>query len=136
MQDGIVWRFKTARFEVALEITPEWGYRYDGDDPDGEVQKKLDDGEYVAFDSAVTVTLDGHEIAADYLGGSVYGDDTMDEFWTMHRSPNPMHRNCSIRRAKEPGTTIGHYFPDMVGEAITEARKYVKSMKGKPVLRV
>jgi len=122
-----VWSFKTARFEARLVIEETHGYRYDGDDADGEVQEKLDSGEYVAFESAVLIFLDGEMIAWDSLYGSVYAAGTMNEFWTMHRSPNPMHRNCSIRRAKEH-SLIGHYFPDMVRTAIAEARRYVAGM--------
>lgn len=122
---GTVWKFETLRFTVALEITEDFGYRYAGDDPDGEVQAKLDSGEYVAFDSDVVVYLDGEEIARDSLGGSVYAEDSVAEFWTMHRSPDPMHRNCSIMRAARGGNVgIGHYFPDMVRSAISDARKF------------
>ena len=63
-----VWTFDTARFRVALQITPDYAYRYDGDDEDGETQAKLDSGEYVAFDSRVVVMLDGEEIGSDSLG--------------------------------------------------------------------
>ena len=122
-----VWSFKTARFEARLVIEKTHGYQYDGDDTDGEAQEKLDNGEYAAFESAVLIFLDGEMIAWDSLVGSVYATETMNEFWTMHRSPNPMHRNCSIRRAKE-AVLIGHYFPDMVRTAIREARQYVASM--------
>jgi hypothetical protein len=136
-RSGIQWSFETARFTVELECTRDYRYRYDGDDPDGEVQTKLDTGEYIAFDSCVRVLLDGEEIGVDYLGGSVYDPETAHEFWTMHRSPDPMHRNCSIMRAKNGGNVcIGHYFPDMVSEAIREARKHVAGMRDKPKLRI
>lgn len=122
------WKFQTARFRVALELIEEYGYQYDGDDPEGETQAKLDSGEYVAFDSVVTVTLDGLEIGSDSLGGSVYAASTMADFWTAHRDPNAMNRNCSIYRdAMRARTghdcTICHYFPDMVRIAVAEARK-------------
>lgn len=131
---SLAWQFQTSRFTIQLWIEDDVYFVYDGDDPDGEIAKKLEDGDYVAFDSEVKVLLDGHMIASDSLGGSVYGADTVHEFWTMHRSPDPMHRNCSIRRKKKPGT-IGHYFPDMVRSAIEEARKYVANMSPPPRLR-
>ncbi len=130
-----VWSFKTDRFTVELFVTEEVGYRYDGDDPEGEVQDKLDSGEYVAFDSEVRVSLDGKEIAADYLGGSVYALDEVPDFWEAHRSPDFMNRNCSLRRAIQPGSTIGHYFPDMVATAIGEARDAMRRQPAKPYLR-
>ena len=59
MHKETVWSFKTARFSVALEITYEPNYQYDGDDEDGSIQDAIYRGDYVAFDSAVVVRLDG-----------------------------------------------------------------------------
>lgn len=119
-----VWQFDTAHFSVKLIVEQEDGYRYDGDDEDGEIQRKIDCGEYIAFQSAVIVEKDGEEIAADYLGGSVYDWRTVSEFWTAHRDKNPDNRNCSAMRAARGGNVvICHYFPDMVAQAIAEARK-------------
>ena len=58
----IVWEFKTARFRVTLETLREYDYRYDGDDEDGSTQAALDCGDLVAFDTTVTVCLDGRPI--------------------------------------------------------------------------
>ena len=128
MTTETVWTFKTARFTVALELEEIHGYQYDGDDEDGETQAKLDSGEYVAFDSAVIVELDGREIGADYLGSSVYAADDVAAFWTAHRDPDAMNRNCSVYRDAMRAKTgheciICHYFPDMVCSAIAEARR-------------
>lgn len=123
------WEFKTARFKVKLVIEYELGYRYDGDDPDGEVQAKLDSGEYVAFTSDVLVYLNGVEIGLDTLCGSVYECGKESEFWTAHRDPDPMHRNCSIMRAaKGENVAIGHYFPDMVRTAVADARRWLANV--------
>ncbi len=132
---GRVWEFHTDRFTITLDIEIDNGYRYDGDDPDGEVQSKLDDGEFVAFDSIVTVYCDDTEIASDSLGGSVYDPDEMSDFWTAHRDSNPMNRNCSIMREARGGACIGHYFPDMVSQAIKDARRYLANVRRPPVLR-
>lgn len=133
MRQGTVWKFKTRHFTIRLNIDEEQGYRYDGDDEDGEIQRKIDDGEYVAFTSCVSVEMNGQEIASDYLGGSVYGEDSYSEFWTSHRSPDFMNRNCSLmREAKGQNAMIGHYFPDMVRRAIADARKYISDI---PTLR-
>lgn len=126
--DGIVWTFNTERFCISLEIEVESYPHYDGDDEDGEIQRQLDNGSLVQFDSRVVVELDGVEIASDHLGASVYDPRTADEFWTAHRDPDPMNRNCSIMRASHPAgpnVSMCHYFPGMVREAIREARKHL-----------
>ncbi|RWF33768.1 hypothetical protein [Mesorhizobium sp.] len=133
---GTVWVHQTARFRVRLEIEPDNNYRYDGDDENGETQASLDSGEFVAFDSAVIVELDGEEIARNTLGGSVYDSDRVAEFWTDHRCSDPMNRNSSIMRAaRGSNVSICHYFPDMVREAIGEARTAVEMMRVPPRMR-
>ena len=130
MKEDSVCRFKTARFEVELLIERNFCYQYDGDDENGETQAKLDGGEYVAFDSRVVVYLDGEEIASasDSLSGSVYGADDWREFFTAHRDSDPMNRNCSIMRAaRGDNCCICHYFPDMVAQAVAEARRVLRS---------
>ena len=119
-----VWAFKTARFTVELQIAQDYGYQYDGDDEDGETQRRLDSGEYVAFDSRVVVYCAGREVGFDSLGGSVYAAGDVSEFWTAHRDANPMNRNCkAFREARGANSVICHYFPAMVAQAISEARK-------------
>lgn len=130
---GTVWTFKAGRFLVSLELERDHRYKYDGDDPDGETQDKLDSGEYVAFDSVVRVELDGEEIAADYLGGSVYAYDDVSDFYTEHRTSDPEYRNTLAQKAR--GVCIVHYFPDMVRTAISEARAYVRNMSVPPRVR-
>lgn len=127
---GTVWTFKAGRFVVSLELTRDYGYKYDGEDEDGETQAALDCGDFVAFDSAVIVELDGEEIGADYLGGSVYSRDGVEDFYIGHRDIDPMNRNCSIMRAAHGGNrSIGHYFPDMVSQAIGQARRTIAARK-------
>lgn len=135
-----VWQFKTARFTVGLYLQRDRSYRYDGDDENGETQAALDSGEYVAFDSVVRVALDGETIAENHLGGSVYAAETVSEFWTAHRDPNPMNRNCAAMRLASGGSedarvSICHYFPGMVSEAIADAREHVEQMVIPPRMR-
>lgn len=130
MKQGEVWSFKTKRFEVSLILERDRHYQYDGDDDDGETQAKLDFGEYVAFNSCVQVSLDGERIADEWLCGSVYDADNYREFWTSHRDPDPMNRNCTIMRDAMFAKTghhavICHYFPGMVTEACKQARHYL-----------
>ncbi len=124
-QTGTVWTFRAGRYRVALHTQLEDGFIYDGEDATGEIQSKIDDGEYVAFWSMVTVELDGALIGSDSLYGSVYAWDEMSDFWTAHRDSNPMNRNCSVMRAARGGNaSIVHYFPGMVREAIKQARDW------------
>ena len=125
---GTVWSFKTKRFEIRLEIERDYNYQYDGDDENGEVQSKLDSGEFVAFDSSVIVFFDGDMIAWDSLCGSVYDYREISEFWQAHRGPDPMDRNCSEMRAARGNIGICHYFPDMVRSAVKDARKYMHEL--------
>lgn len=122
-----VWKFRTERFAVSLSIQPDYGYQYDGDDPDGETQAKLNSGEYVAFDSFVTVELDGRVIGRDSLGGSVYAAGEVTEFWTAHRDSPAEYRNTLAQKAA--GRVICHYFPDMVRQAIRDARETLADMR-------
>lgn len=132
-----VWSFTTSRFTVALYVERDRNYIYDGDDEDGSYQEKIDSGEIVAFDSRVVVTLDGEEIASNWLCGSTYGADEVDQFWTAHRDADPMNRNSSVmREARGHNVVICHYFPDMVRETISAARDHVAAMAVPPRLRV
>ena len=126
---GTVWTFKAGRFVVSLELIRDHGYQYDGEDEDGETQAALDAGQLVAFDSFVSVELDGEQIGADALCGSVYGRDEVAAFYSDHRSADPMNRNCSIMRAARGNCSICHYFPDMVRQAIAEARGTIEARK-------
>ena len=136
--NGVVWSFRTARFEVTLRIERDRHYQYDGDDPEGETQAKLKSGEYVAFNSFVDVELDGVTVGTSALYGSVYSAEDYSAFWTDHRDADPMNRNCTIMRAAHPAgphVSICHYFPDMIAEAISEARANVGRMTIPPRMR-
>ena len=114
-----VWRFDTKRFTVALQMTPDDDLDLSWDET-GETQDKLASGEYTAFGSRVVVYCDGQQVGSDSLWGSVYAEPR--EFWTAHRDPDPMHRNCSLMRKVRGNITYCHYFPEMVRIAIGNAR--------------
>jgi hypothetical protein len=127
---GNVWQFETARFTVTLRIEREFNFKYDGDDENGETQRALDCGDYVAFNSFVTVDLDGETIGRDSLFASVYGRDNFAEFWTAHRDTDFMNRNCEAMRAKRGSNVcICHYFPGMVLGAIRDARETLRARR-------
>jgi len=122
------WRFTTARFEVLFDVASC------EDDPADSFQFQ-DDIDAVRnetvcwFDARVRVLCDGEEVGSDYLGCCVY--NSIEEFYTSHRDPDPMNRNCTIMRRARGGNdpdakiSLCHYFPDMVSEAISAARKRI-----------
>ena len=126
------WTFKAGRFTVSLFVERDESYQYDGDD-DGETQEALDLGNFVAFDSRVVVELDGDEIGSDTLCGSVYAEDSVPEFWTAHRDPDDSNRNTLEKKARN--VVIGHYFPDMVANAIEMARDTIRNRPDAPYVR-
>ena len=105
-----LWTFRTKNFRVEWQISPCTSLDLSFDDT-GEAREKLGSGEYVAFDSAVVVYFRGDEIAADYLGESIYANpkDFRDHFGMNAKGH-------------------GSYFSDMVREAVREARKHFADM--------
>lgn len=132
------WRFETARLAVVFETAPC------EDDPKDHFEfpqdiAAVEDGTVEWFDARVRVldlqkaTLHSrHELAADYLGCCAY--NTVREFYTSHRDPDPMNRNCTIMRAArgngnpDAKISICHYFPSMVSEAIDAARERFEAL--------
>lgn len=118
-----MWSFSYGRFTLVAEIEPSQDLDLSWDE-DGEVAENLDNGTYLAFDTRVSVWFKGVMIAQDWLCQSIYADP--EEFFTSHRDPDPMNRNCSIMRAaKGENVAICHYFPSMVHEAVSMARAWV-----------
>lgn len=121
MRHERLWSFKTKNFKVILDCAPEdcpdlsWA--------DEETLDKLERGVYVNVMFRVRVLHHGREIGSAILGNSVY--ENVREFGTAHRDPDPANRNCMATNAKH---SIGHYFPDMVREAINEARSFIATL--------
>jgi hypothetical protein len=131
-----VWIFRTPRFRVVACAEREYGFQYDGDDEDGKTQATT--RKRGMFATAVYVYLDDEDepCGADYLNGSVYDRDTWHEFFTAHRDRDPMNRNCEAMRAAHGGNMfIGHYFPDMVRNAVADARSTIAKRRNLPRLR-
>jgi hypothetical protein len=122
-----MFRFETANFIVRATIEPDSDLDLSWDE-DGSVTDALDRGLFQSFCTVVTVsTKDGIELGRDILGGSIYEKPA--EFFSDYRSADPMNRNCSaMREANGGNVVIGHYFPDMVRNAISEARKRLATM--------
>lgn len=121
-QEETVWSFETARFAVELHIAPEDMGPADSFEFEEDIAA-VRDGTVEWFQASVVIKLDGREIARDSLGGCAY--NSVREFFTSHRDPDPMNRNCSVMRAAKGDVCIGHYFPGMVSEAIAEARRRI-----------
>ena len=58
-------------FDIHFYVLIEYG-QYIGDDPDGEIQRKIDDGELEWFCAKVVAEKCGVELAWAYLGNCVY----------------------------------------------------------------
>jgi len=103
--------FRTARFNV----TCDWTYEDcpDVSWADAETLAKLESGEYVNATFRVRVMYDGREIAADYLGNSVYANPS--DFAREHIGIKP--------KCRADGMNYGTYFSGMMHEAISAARK-------------
>lgn len=122
-----MYRFETANLIVRATIEPDSDVDASFDET-GETQAKLASGEYEAFGTVVTVsTSSGIKLAESSLWGSIYSRPS--DFFEEHRAADPMQRNCSLMRAANGGNvSICIYFPDMVREAIAEARKALANM--------
>lgn len=120
MQWQSLWDFRTKHYHVACEAT------YDDDTDlswaDEETLEDIREGRLTVYGVRVVVRKAGIEIGEDSLWGCVYKD--IDDFVREHRNSDPLNRNSSIMRAaKGSNVVICHYFPDMVSEAIKQARQ-------------
>lgn len=135
MHRETVWEFKTRKFRVTLDIAqceddPRDSFSFDED------IEAVENGRVEWFNAYVTVYgPKGVEVAQDSLHCCAYA--TIREFYTSHRDRDPMNRNSSIMRAaRGSNVTICHYFPDMVSEAIGEARKFLANLKSVKLRKV
>ena len=101
------WTFKTARLRVALELHDCDDLDLSWDD-DGSVRDGLERGVFIAFDASVVVKLDGREVGRDWLGQCVY-------------------------RSADDFRYGGGYFPDMVSEAVADARRNIAKLRDFPM---
>ena len=109
-----IWSFDTARFSVVLECEDERDP--DTSWADDETLANLESGCWVNACFAVRVFMDGVEVASSYLGNSIYAE--VADFRREH-----ITYAVDVRAARERGVSMGSYFPEMVREAIAEARK-------------
>lgn len=129
IRDNAAWKFETARFFVGFYAEPEETDPSDSFEFPEDIEA-VHSGAVEWFCASVRVYLkpeadsdpsEWSEISADYLGSCAY--KSVREFYTSHRDPDPMNRNCSIMRAaRGDNVVICHYFPSMVSEAVRNAR--------------
>lgn len=110
-----MWEFNTKNFKVVASVSPDPDVDTSFDETD-ETNQKLASGEWIAFQTAVRVYWNGVEIGTDYLGGSIYANPH--DFFKEHIG--------LAAKSRADGRNYGAYFPDMVREAIREARKALK----------
>lgn len=102
-----MWTFKTRNFTVKWQISPCADLDLSWDDT-GETAENINSGLWTAFDSRVAVFYRGRVVGEDHLGQSIY--------------ENP-----------EDFRTEGGYFPDMIRNAIAEAR--AEMLRDMPYIR-
>lgn len=117
-----LWSFKTGRFKVTCDATPDEHPDLSWCDED-ELQD-IHDGVVQCLMFRVVVWLDGYAMGSDYLGGSLYRDPN--DFVSDHWRSDALGRNTLAMKAA--GVCIGHYFPGMVRTAIEEARQEVRRL--------
>ena len=113
-----MYRFTIGTLTVRAVIEPD----YDVDtsfDETGETAERIASGEWEAFGTIVTVERNSKVIGEDSLWGSIYANPS--EFFSDHRDPNPANRNTLAMR--DSGRVICHYFPEMVRQALSDARR-------------
>jgi len=112
--ETIMREFNTKNFRVVASIEPDQDVDTSFDET-GETADKIESGEWEAFQTSVVVYWNGAEIGADYLGGSIYANP--EDFFKEHIG--------LAAKSRADGRNYGCYFPDMVREAISEARKHL-----------
>ncbi len=112
-----IWQFETRNFRVVASISPDTDVDISFDET-SETRDKLESGEWTAFETAVRVYFRDAEVAADYLGGSIYAEPR--DFFREHIG--------LAARSRADGRNYCCYFPGMVSQAISEARKALADM--------
>lgn len=129
-----LWTHETARFLIAFHAEPEDTDPADSFEREDDIEA-VRNGSVEWFQAVVEVYgPEGELLGADSLGGCAY--NSIREFYESHRDADPLNRNSSIMRAaRGDNVCICHYFPDMVRNAISEARKHI-SARGEAYARI
>jgi len=119
-EDNELWRFETARYAVTLHAIEEDMDPSDSFESEDDVEFARSGDPAAWFCAAVRVVnkKTGIELGSDVLGGCSY--KSFRDFYSGHRDRDPANRNTLAMKAKN--VVICHYFPDMVSQAIDNAR--------------
>lgn len=119
-----LWRFETRALAVVCYAEPEELDPADSFDFDEDIEA-VRSGAVDWFCAVVEVQdrESGEVLGSDVLGACAY--KSARDFVTGHRDPKPENRNCFATLVKH---TICHYFPSMVGQACSEARKTLRRL--------
>lgn len=128
--DNEIWSFETENFRVVATAEPEEIDPADSFEFEDDIEFARSGDPAHWFCAVVTVfhKPTGMELGSDCLGGCSY--NSFEEFVSGHRQGGPENRNTLAMKARN--IVIGHYFPDMVAEAISRARASLSSL---PTLR-
>ncbi len=114
-----IWTFRTKQFTVLFSVAPE-----DMDPADSfefpEDIEAVRNGDVDWFVARVQVLRNGHEIGSDYLGGCAY--ESPQQFAQEH-----IKGAAYAREMRAKGFICGSYFPDMVRQAVADARRTLNS---------
>lgn len=112
-----IWSFKTPNFTITVTAEEEFDLDLSFDET-GETTEKINSGDLCAFCAKASVRFHGAEIGTDYLGGCIY------------ESPRDFRDHVGLAiKSRADGRNYGSYFPDMVREAIREAREFIADAK-------
>ena len=113
-----MWRFKTAQFTVRARIVDDYSVDTSFDET-GETVERLERGDWSAFGTIVEVIKNDRVIGESSLWGNIYADPR--EFFVSHWDSEADYRNTLDMESKN--SAVCHYFPELVREAIADARK-------------
>lgn len=131
--EKILWQFDTANFRVVCHAEQEDMDPADSFDDAADIAA-IRDGSVDWFCAMVSVWYGTDEnnltyLAHDVLGGCAYKHAA--DFITGHRDSDPENRNTLAMKASN--RAICHYFPGMVSQAISGARKAAQLLKAIPL---
>lgn len=129
--DNALWTFATDRFVVEIHAIEEDTDPADSFEFDDDIAFARSGNPSTWFEAVVVIRDIGSQyvVGCSTLGGCSY--NSFQEFYQSHRDKDPMNRNCTVMRVSQgQNVSICHYFPDMIREAIRDARAYCGRYKG------
>lgn len=123
--DDALWQFATARFTLEFHATEEDCNPADHFSDQRDVEFAQEGGAHWFCAVVIVRDLVGKVIGTDTLGTCSY--NTFAEFMTSHRDRDASNRNTLAQKAAK--RVICHYFPDMVAQALQDARSTIQTRR-------